>query len=439
MDGVRCGVQSAGCEVGSLDTRNSTRETRCKGFIAVTALLIMAILLMIGVAFLSMATTENTMVVNEINGQVAFNIAEAGIDHAKRVLLDPTNNNLNSILATGPNQGILSFGASVTFAGGTYAVRVTNNYPSLIGSTLYFIGNISLDPSGLATTDTDSRVVVESTGTYRTAVKVIRVLIEIPLGPPSPIYTMNGPGPGSPPPRDVTDFTFNGNSFLVQGRDTAPGQTSPIPGGAAVTGLGVMDCSTCDDTPLEEATDALNSQQLNNITGATPNPSIAVVTSPITASDLTTFESYLIANANVTYNDSTTIEGASTIGTQSSPQITVVNGDLDLQGTASGVGTLLVTGRFRMRGNATFQGIILVDGDGRVELEGSNQIWGSVMHINRSSSNGGETRLRIDGNAQVYYSRQAIQNAPGATALRQTIQNAVSATTLAWSERSPPS
>ena len=75
-----------------------------QGFIAVTALLIMVILLMFGVTFLTMATTENTMVTNGINGQVAFNIAEAGIDHAKRVLLDPINNNLNSICAVVPNR-----------------------------------------------------------------------------------------------------------------------------------------------------------------------------------------------------------------------------------------------------------------------------------------------------------------------------------------------
>jgi len=190
-----------------------------QGFIAVTALLIMVILLMFGVTFLTMATTENTMVTNGINGQVAFNIAEAGIDHAKRVLLDPINNNLNSILAAGPNQGILSFGASVNFAGGTYEVRVTNNTTA--------IGSIPADPSGSATIDNDKRVVVESTGKYRTATKVIRALVEIPaiLDPPSSIYTLNGPDGTRP-----AEFTFNGNSFLVDGRDHNAGDTNPISG-----------------------------------------------------------------------------------------------------------------------------------------------------------------------------------------------------------------
>ena len=84
-----------------------------------------------------------------------------------------------------------------------------------------------------------------------------------------------------------------------------------------------------------------------------------------------------------------------------------------------------------MAGNATFQGIILVDGDdGMVELKGTAQdggkVWGSIIQINRSSSNSGETRLRIEGNSQVYYSRQAIKDYGGGP---------LSSTTLAWSER----
>lgn len=399
-----------------------------QGFIAVIALLIMAILLMFGVTFLTMATTENTMVTNGINGQVAFNIAEAGIDHAKRVLLGA---NLTTILAAGPNQGILSFGASVNFAGGTYEVRVTNNCTTGTGCTAMATPSAPLD-SGGGTTDTDSRVVVESTGTYRNAVKKVRALIEIPaiLDPPSSIYTLNGPDGGEP-----TEFTFNGNSFLVQGQDTAPGQTTPIsPVVDPVPGLGVMTCPTCsnpDDVPLQEALNSVSPQQPDNITGAGADPSIQEPSTSITASYLTTLKSYLTARADVTYSGTTTIDGGSTIGTQTNPQITVVNGDLQFKGSASGFGILLVTGHFEMAGNATFQGIILVDGDdGMVELKGTAQdggkVWGSIIHINRSSSNSGETRLRIEGNSQVYYSRQAIKDYGGGS---------LSSTTLAWSER----
>lgn len=410
-----------------------------QGFIAVIALLIMAILLMFGVTFLTMATTENTMVTNGINGQVAFNIAEAGIDHAKRVLLGAK---LTTILAAGPNQGILSFGASVNFAGGTYEVRVTNNCITGTGCTAMATPSAQLD-SGGGTTDTDSRVVVESTGTYRNAVKKVRALIEIPaiLDPPSSIYTLNGPNGGEP-----TEFTFNGNSFTVQGEDTAPGQTTPIsPVVDPVPGLGVMTCPTCsnpDDVPLQEALNSVGPQQPDNITGAGADPSIQEPSTSITASYLTTLKSYLTAPANASltctgntsFSDNTppgNCTGSSSLGTQTNPQITVVNGALQFKGSASGFGILLVTGHFEMAGNATFRGIILVDGDdGMVELKGTAQdggkVWGSIIHINRSSSNSGETRLRIEGNSQVYYSRQAIKDYGGGS---------LSSTTLAWSER----
>lgn len=403
-----------------------------KGFIAVTALLIMAILLMIGVAFLSMATTENTMVVNEINGQVAFNIAEAGIDHAKRVL---QTCNLTSVLGNNGrlsssfcsnsslfnntlnnNSGSLAVGGS----SGTYTVVVTNNTTAING--------IPADTGG-AMTDIDGRVVIDSTGTYRNAAKVVQALIEIPaiLNPPSSIYTLNGPDADEP-----TDFTFNGNSFGVDGNDHNAGDTNPIPPDPQkppVPGLGVMACSTCDpdDTPLQEANDALGPQEADNIIGAGANPSIAVATTSITASYLTTFKSDLTAHAGVTYNGNTTID-SSTLGTQANPQITVVNGDLKLKGSASGFGIVLVTGEFEMGGNATFQGIILVDGKGEVELKGSAKIWGAVIHINRGPGSDDKTELEIAGNAQVYYSRQAITDYGGGS---------VSSTTLAWSERSP--
>ena len=396
-----------------------------QGFIAVTALLIMVILLMFGVTFLTMATTENTMVTNGINGQVAFNIAEAGIDHAKRVLLGA---NLTTVIQNNQTNPFLN---QVSFASGIYTVNVTNNCSAADNRcTNIAVPGATLDTGG-PTSDTDRRVVVESTGTYRTATKVIRALVEIPaiLDPPSSIYTLNGPDGTLP-----ADFEFEGAAFNVEGRDTAPGEIAPIsPVVDPVPGLGVMLCSTCPDgnKPLEKALDEAQGppNHAGQLTGLGTNPSIQVVTSSITAAYLTTLKSYLTAHVTPanTYTGTTTIEGTSTIGTQATPQITVVNGDLKLKGFASGFGILLVTGDFEMEGNATFQGIILVDGnDGEVELGGQSKVWGSIIQINRTSSPPGRTNLEIKGDAQVYYSRQAIKDYGGGP---------LSSTTLAWSER----
>lgn len=408
-----------------------------QGFIAVSALLIMVILLMFGVTFLTMATTENTMVTNGINGQVAFNITEAGIDHAKRALLGA---NLTTVIQNNQTNPFLN---QVSFAGGTYTVNVTNNCSAAdIRCTNIAVPGATLDTGG-PTNDTDLRVVVESTGTSTkngvTATKVIRALVEIPaiLDPPSSIYTLNGPDGTRP-----ADFTFDGNSFLVQGQDTLPGQTTPIsPVVDPVPGLGVMPCPTCsnpNDVPLQESLSSLGPQQPDNITGAGADPSIQEPSTLITASYLTSLKSYLTAPANASltctgntsFSDNTppgNCTGSSSLGTQTNPQITVVNGDLQFKGSASGFGILLVTGDFEMEGTATFQGIILVDGDGaKVELKGDNKVWGSIIQINRTSRHSGETGLEIKGNAQVYYSRQAIKDYGGGS---------LNSTTLAWSER----
>ena len=380
------------------------------GMVLIVALLVMTVLSLLGTSFLLISGAESGIATNLTNTMKAFDHADAGIEHAKRVL---PGTDLNTALANG---GTLSFGASVPFAGGTYQVVVSNNTTT--------IGSISADPGG-PTTDTDGRVVVTSTGTYRNALKVVQAVMEVPaiLSPPSSIFTLNGPDGTRP-----ADFTFDGNSFLVQGRDTTPGQTTPITGGSAFPALGVMDCPTCNpgQTPLEEAGSSLGPGQADNLTGTGADPSISPVSSPITADYLTKLKSTLTPIADVTYSGSTTISGG-TLGAQANPQVTVVNGDLDLQGNASGVGVLLVTGRLRIRGNATFQGLILVDGnDGRMEMEGTSKVWGSIIHINRDPAmHSGETRLTIRGNAEVYYSRQALRNAGGA----------LSAIILAWLER----
>lgn len=429
-----------------------------KGFIAVVALPVMAILLLVGVTFLSTATTENTMVANEINGQKAFNIAEAGIDHAKRVLLGA---NLNTVLA---NNGATLFGGSnsgpISFpdgTNGTYNVTVSNNNVCA-GNPPTFMGKPCDTAGSNATTDLDGVVVVESTGTYTrngtTATRVIRALIQAPpiLNPPSLVFTLNG----TTNPRDTTGFTFSGNNFRIQGRDTDPcansacTNTTPIcgsqtcSGGVAVPALGVQACPTCDSgkKPFEEATDAVRQSQPDQITGAGTDPSIQVVTTAITADYLAnTLKPFLTAHATVTCTGGSISNfngglpnnctgSSANFGTPANPQITVVNGALQMQGSpdVTGFGILLVTGNLKMTGGASFHGIIIVDGDdGGVEFSGnSNVVWGAIIQINRSGSNGGETRLNIKGGGEGYYSKKAIDDFANPPLS--------SATTLAWSE-----
>lgn len=186
-------MDSAEHGAGREKSRHTSLKTDCEGFIAVTALIIMAILLMIGVAFLSMATTENTMVANEVNGQAAFNIAEAGIEHARRALLVP-GTNLTTVIQnnqTTPFLNQVSFGGGGTY----YTVRITNNcdpaaYSNDSRCTKLAVPAasppVSLDTGG-PTSDTDNRVVATSQGWYRRCTtcpwvtRTIQAMIERPL------------------------------------------------------------------------------------------------------------------------------------------------------------------------------------------------------------------------------------------------------------------
>jgi hypothetical protein len=58
------------------------------------------------------------------------------------------------------------------------------------------------------------------------------------------------------------------------------------------------------------------------------------------------------------------------MGSASSPQITVVNGDLSLTGSTTGYGILVVTGTLSFSGNSGWRGIVLVIGQGNMQESG---------------------------------------------------------------------
>jgi len=64
-------------------------------------------------------------------------------------------------------------------------------------------------------------------------------------------------------------------------------------------------------------------------------------------------------------------------GSSSSPQLTFVDGDCDLDG---GAGLLIVTGNLEMKGNPSFEGLILVLGEGSINRKGggNGNIYGAI-------------------------------------------------------------
>jgi hypothetical protein len=78
------------------------------------------------------------------------------------------------------------------------------------------------------------------------------------------------------------------------------------------------------------------------------------------------------------------------IGSQSSPQVTVVNGNLTMSGNTRGGGILVVTGTLTMSGNSGFYGIVIVAGSGNFVSNGggNGEFDGTILVAKTRDSSG---------------------------------------------------
>ncbi len=95
------------------------------------------------------------------------------------------------------------------------------------------------------------------------------------------------------------------------------------------------------------------------------------------------------------------------LGTASDPKITYATGNVDFSGNAYGYGILVVNGNLSMSGNFTFHGIVIAYGSSTITTKttGNSGIFGASIFVGQSVD------MQATGNAQLYYSSQAITNA----------------------------
>ena len=146
-----------------------------RGIALIVALWAVALLFLLGIAFLSASVLESSISSNEVDRARTFNIAEAGLEHARRELRDI---GINSTLATctgNPCIAQINFtsgGQKVSFAGGTYSVTVRDDADDA-------------DP----TVDSNNKVIITSTGAGVNARQVIEATVGRPLFPPGAVIT----------------------------------------------------------------------------------------------------------------------------------------------------------------------------------------------------------------------------------------------------------
>lgn len=376
-----------------------------KGMVLFIAILVMVLLSLMGLTFLTISATENTIASNEATAAQAFGVTEAGLAHSRRYLaeslattgLDPllvgSSGNPPTPVPVAALQNYSAFGPG----DGTYNVFVANN------TTPY--GAIAADPD--PQDDTDNRVWVTAVGSYREATRTVRALIEVNslLSPPAAIDSFDGFDLPNP-----VGFDFSGNAFQVTGNDTP----SPEPMGACGA-LGAPKTGIAVESPpaLTELDGEILPSQEDNVTGAGGDESIAVENS-ITLAQIQALKAALIQNPDITWSGSTNT--SSNIGSPTDPVIAYADDHLNLEGNGKGYGILIVERRLIIRNTFKWEGLILLIGQGEFEIEGDAEVYGAILAANTGpySGNSGETRVKVRGNSTVAFSSQALCRASSA-------------------------
>jgi hypothetical protein len=188
--------------------------------------------------------------------------------------------------------------------------------------------------------------------------------------------TFDGPAPAYNAPSS-NPFDVNGNDR--SGSNPLPGCTVPVqPAKSAVGVVNPGDIAT--------AASGIPNSRLNHYLGAGGTPSIGNVSGLLPANEqtVTNLQNVVQGISNVANNVLTgPVNGlsAAQLGSASNPQITVVNGDLNVAGAGTGYGTLVVTGNFTFSGDWGWRGVVLVIGQGNMQENGggNNEFDGALL------------------------------------------------------------
>jgi Tfp pilus assembly protein PilX len=415
-----------------------------RGIAVVVGLVALLALTALVLAFLAVSAFEPQISANLAAATQARYLAEAGIEAAFDGLANTPNWSTALVGAT-CTTGVVAPGtiannalAGLTSASGTFTVLVRNDCFAGNGTTSAdnILTGLNLDDAahggGNGTTDTNSRLILISTGTSGTATRTVKVVVKKVVLP-----TINGalsfPGVNA-------DVNFSGSSFTIRGIDTVMGSTTSNGTAPPVYGIsvGVAANEAGIDTALanNQQNDVSGKSQLDPSTTTTGDGTVAY-DNTLTSTAVTDFVNAIKANADITIDSSpsspysitgvggacsTNINSRNCWGTTSHPKVVYVRGNppdnttqfsaLSVSGTSTGTGILIVeNGDVDITGNFNWNGPIILTGTNvklRYHGGGNESVWGAVI-INELNNNG-STNLEADisGNAKIYYSTQAL-------------------------------
>lgn len=396
------------------------------GFVMMVSLILLVLFTWLGINGLTASTMETRISDRLADNIKSFYTAEAGLERAKSILRTKTAADLNAILVGSNGQldsskpdtdpvnsdnGILpELGSSVSYAGSTYQVKITDNN----------------DGDNNLGVDNDRRVIINSTG-QDTQGNTRTLSAEV--------WGKNFSFKAAMSLFDnQMELELLSTALSVTGFDKIYSDTGPLPGsGPNVPGIATGDVNITTTSEINCYSEPPPNSACDKVTGVTGTPPDGTrdyfsTELGMTLTDLQNMRADLIAAPDISYSGSTTLSGG-TLGTANDPKVTYVNDTLVLKGNVSGAGILIVDRDLRLEGNFTWQGVILIgicsSCDGRFRTVGGNnsKIYGAVAMANPTSSHSAQARIKMDGDAGIYYSKVAI-----------SLANRRSFRTLSWKE-----
>jgi len=342
-----------------------------KGMVLAVTLMLIAALVLLGTTAVTTVTTDIKIAANYREGQVALYNAEAGVE---QVIAYLRTNTVTYPTASAP------------------AVTITVSCPT------GFNFNTSVVMNYVA----PGRYRFQMTGTgANNASKTIEAYIVknsyIPAGADGAV-AMYGGGPA------VAFKVGAGGGYAVDGHDY------PVPTDSSCNGSA---CNTTASSTLLAV------------------PGLFTVMSPTLTGN---YGAHLEGNPDQTlglsreteYNDlvnKVLTEGLyqPTLGTRTSPAVTVIPNGITLNASGNGAGIIIVDdgGSLSINGNFEYEGLVILRGTGRVFGAGTGNIFGSLITIGHAAK-----LIDLTGSINLFYSSAAIANLSNINSLNTTKKTA---------------
>lgn len=362
-----------------------------KGVVLVVAVMLLAVLVLIGFTAAIMTSTDSKISANYRRSNEAFFNADAGVE----TVLAYLRANTITYPTVDATPSIINGGTCPT----SQCIQLTVTVPSgyLFSSTVNLYG---YDVA-------NRRYVFRMTGTgsnnaSRTIETYIRKNTSVPEGADGAV-AMYGGGP------QVAFKVGGGGGYAIDGHDYPVPTSYPCTGGGCTTTATALPAVPGLFTVMAPTTSGDVSAHL----GGVPTQTLG-----------TSREAEYNAFAQMIIDSGST--GAplyqTTLGTRANPAVTVIPNGSTLNGNGHAAGIMIVEdgGAVNINGTFTFEGLIILRGSGRVFGSGTGNIFGTLVTVSHLTK-----LIDLTGGINLFYSSAALSNLTNISALN-------SAQRVAW-------